>query len=64
MIFCFMVQAVGCLTPSRRPSSTEEMPFFAVTIKWMATNHSVSGSLVAWKIVPAVGEICVLHRLH
>ena len=51
MILCFTVQAVGCLTPRRRPSSTDEMPFFAVTIRWMAANQSVSGSLVAWKIV-------------
>ena len=40
------------------------MPFFAVTIRWMAANQSVSGSLVAWKIVPAVGDVCFLHRLH
>ena len=64
MILCFMVQAVGCLTPRRRPSSTEEIPFFAVTIRWTAANHSVSGSLVAWKIVPAVEDVCFLHRLH
>ena len=64
MIFCFMVQAVGCLTPRRRPSSTDEMPFFAVTIRWMAANQVTSGSLVAWKIVPAVSEVCFLHRLH
>ena len=28
----------------------------------MAANQSVSGSLVAWKIVPAVGDVCFLHR--
>ena len=38
------------------------MPFFAVTIRWMAANQCVSGSLVAWKIVPAVGDVCFLHR--
>ena len=64
MIFCFIAQAVGCLTPRRRPSSTEEIPFFAVTIRWTAANQVVSGSLVAWKIVPAVTESWVLHRLH
>ena len=64
MILCFTAQAVGCLTPRRRPSSTDEMPFFAVTIRWMAANQTVSGSLVAWKIVPAVGDVCFLHRLH
>ena len=64
MIFCFIVQAVGCLILRRRPSSTDEMPFFAVTIRWMATNHVTSGSLVEWKIVPAVSEVCFLRRLH
>ena len=64
MIFCFIDQAVVCLTPSRRPSSTEEMPFLAVTISWIAKNQVVSGSLVAWKIVPAVSETWCLHRLH
>ena len=59
-----MVQAVGCLTPSRRPDSTDEMSFFAVTIGWMAANHTVSGSLVEWKIVPAVSDVCFLQRLH
>ena len=32
-------QAVGCLTPRRRPSSTEEIPFFAVTIRWTASRQ-------------------------
>ncbi len=64
MIFCFITQAVACLTPSWRPSSTDEMPFFAVTIKWMAANHVVNGSLVEWKIVPAVSEVCFLQCLH
>ena len=64
MIFCFIVQAVVCLTPSLRPSSIEEMPFLAVTIRWIARNHVVSGSLVLWKIVPAVSETWCLHRLH
>ncbi len=30
--------------PGRRPSSTEEMSFFAVTVGWMAVDHS--GGLV------------------
>ncbi len=46
MILCFMVQAVDCLTPRRRANSTDETPFFAVTIRWMAANQMVSGSLV------------------
>ena len=33
--------------PGRRPSSTEEMSFFAVTAGWMAVDRS--GGLVAWK---------------
>ena len=39
------------------------MPFFAVTIRWMAANQSITGSLVTWKIVPAVGDVCFLHLL-
>ena len=64
MILRFIVQAVPCLTPSRRPGSTEEIPFFAVTTGWIAANQTVSGSLVEWKIVPAVSEVRFLHRLH
>src|SRR4051812_42457473 len=56
MIFCFRAQALVCLTPSLRPSSTELMPFLAVATSHMARNQAVSGSLVAWKIVPAVSE--------
>ncbi len=56
MIFCFKAQALVCLIPSLRPSSTELMPFLAVAISHMARNQEVSGSLVAWKIVPAVSE--------
>ena len=64
MILRFIVQAVACLTPNRRPSSTEEVPFFAVTTGWIAANQTVSGSLVEWRIVPAVSEVCFLQRLH
>ena len=42
--------------PSRRPSSTELIPFLAVATSHIARNQLVSGSLVAWKIVPAVSE--------
>ena len=49
MIFCFKAQALVCLMPSLRPSSTELIPFLAVTISHIARNHVVSGSLVAWK---------------
>ena len=45
-----------CLIPSRRPSSTELIPFLAVAISHIARNQLVSGSLVAWKMVPAVSE--------
>ena len=61
---CFTAQAVGCLPPRRRPSSTDVTPNFAVTIKWMAANQSVSGSLVPWRIVLAVGDVCLLQWLH
>src|SRR5919107_6267487 len=56
MIFCFRLQALVCLIPSRRPSSTELIPFLAVATSHIARNHVVSGSLVAWKMVPAVSE--------
>jgi hypothetical protein len=56
MIFCFRLQALVCLIPSLRPSSTELMPFLAEAISHIARNQEVSGSLVAWKIVPAVSE--------
>jgi hypothetical protein len=57
MIFCFMAQAVCCLTPSRRPSSIELIPFFELATSQIARNHVVSGSLVEWKIVPDVNEV-------
>jgi hypothetical protein len=56
MIFCFKAQALVCLTPSLRPSSTELIPFLAVATSHMARNQLVSGSLVAWKTVPAASE--------
>src|SRR5215213_6606477 len=56
MIFCFRAQALVCLIPSLRPSSTELIPFLAVATSHIARNQLVSGSLVAWKIVPAVSE--------
>jgi hypothetical protein len=56
MIFCFKAQALVCLMPSRRPSSAELIPFLAVAISQMARNQLVNGSLVAWKMVPAVSE--------
>jgi hypothetical protein len=57
MIFCFSAQALVCSMPSLRPSSTELMPFLAVATSRMARNQEVSGSLVAWKMVPAVSEV-------
>jgi hypothetical protein len=47
MIFCCKAQALVCLMPSLRPSSTELIPFLAVAISHMAKNQLVSGSLVA-----------------
>jgi surface antigen len=54
MTFCFSAQALVCLTPSLRPSSTELMPSLAVATSHTARNQAVSGSLVAWKTAPAV----------
>jgi hypothetical protein len=56
MIFCFSAQALVCPMPSLRPSSTELIPFLAVATSHMARNQLVSGSLVAWKTVPAVSD--------
>ena len=64
VILRFIVRAAPCLTPSRRSGSTDRMSFFAVMIGWMAVNQTVSGSLVEWRIVPAVGEVRFLPRLH
>ncbi len=47
MTFCFRAQALVCLIPSLRPSSTELIPFLAVAISHIAENQEVSGSLVA-----------------
>ena len=60
MIFGFIVWVVACRTPSQRPNFTDEMPFFAVTIRWAAAKHTVNGSFVEWKIVPTVSEVCFL----
>jgi len=56
MTFCFSAQALVCLMPSRRPGSTEPIPFLAVATSHIARNQLVSGSLAAWKIVPAVRD--------
>ena len=64
MILRFIVRAVACPTPDRRPGSTDGIPFPAVTTGWIAANHTVGGSLVEWRIVPAVGEVRFLRRLH
>ena len=64
MIFRFIVRAVACPTPNRRPGSTDGITFFAVTTGWMAANQTARGSLIEWKIVPAVSEVCFLRQLH
>ena len=64
MILRFIVQAVACPTPNRRPGSTDGIPFLAVTTGWIAANQTVGGSLVEWRIVPAVSEVRFLQRLH
>jgi len=50
-------QAVVCVVPRRRPSSIEEMPCLVCVIRYMARNHTVSGSFVELKIVPALGDV-------
>jgi hypothetical protein len=44
---------MGLLDPEPAP---ELIPFLAVAISHLAKNQLVSGSLVAWKMVPAVSE--------
>ena len=56
--------AVVCVTPSRRPSSIEEMPCLVCVMRYMARNQVVSGTLVEAKIVPAVSEVCRRQALH
>jgi hypothetical protein len=53
---CFTFQAVVCVTPTRRASSTEDMPVLDCVRWYMAWNHRLSGNLLAWKIGPAVND--------
>src|SRR3954447_12771799 len=62
--FRFSAQALVCLIPSRRPSSTEVIPSAAVAISRIARNQRVSGSLVLAKIVPAVDDAWCRHEVH
>ena len=55
MIFCFITQAVACLTPSRRPGSTDEMPFFAVTIR--AQTPHPRGNLEPHRRAPILANV-------
>ena len=55
--FCFISQAVGWRTPSRRANSIELIPPLACVSSKIARNHVVSGSFVLWKIVPAVNPV-------
>ena len=45
---------LGCLTPRRRPSSTEEIPFFAVTIRWTAANSAACQRQPWWRWIRLV----------
>src|SRR5688500_13049435 len=54
MIVCFRLQAWVGLTPRRPPSSTELIPSLAAATSHMPKNQEGSGSLGAWKRVPAV----------
>ncbi len=62
--FCFKVQALVCLIPSRRPSSTEVIPSAALLISRIARNQLVSGSLLLAKIVPAVDDAWCRQERH
>ena len=62
--FVLIFQAVVCVTPRRRPSSIEEMPCLVCVMRYMARNHTVSGTFVESKIVPAVSEVCRRQALH
>src|SRR5438309_64788 len=54
---CLIFQAVGWLTPRRRPSSMLEIPCLVWVMWYMARNQICRGNLVAAKIVPAIGEV-------
>ena len=59
-----MVQAVVWVTPRRRASSMLEMPCLLCVRWYMARNQVRSGTLVAAKMVPAVGEVCRRQARH
>jgi hypothetical protein len=40
------------------------MPLLLCVIKYSARNHLLNGSLVEWKIVPAVSDTCFRQALH
>lgn len=40
------------------------MPFFWLVTCHIARNHNVKGSLLPWKMVPAVTETCARHERH
>src|SRR5690349_10142668 len=55
------LHAVGWRTPSARCSSNELMPFLALAISHIATNHCESGSGLSSKTVPTFVENCLRH---
>ena len=55
--FCFISQAVGWRTSSRRANAIELIPPLACVSSKIARNHIVSGGVVLWKIVPVVNPV-------
>ena len=40
------------------------MPRVSVTVRYAAQNHTISGVLVLWSIVPAVSDVWYRHASH
>ena len=64
MILCFTAQAVRLLDPETAAEFHRRDAVLRRHDQVDGCKQSVSGSLVAWKIVPAVGDVCFLQRLH
>ena len=59
-----MNHAVFCVTPSARPSSCEDVPFFVFARSQTAGSHLLSGIGLASKIVPTLAVKSRPHSLH
>ncbi len=58
-----MYQAVFCVTPSARPSSCEDVPFFVLASSQTAGSHLENEIGESSKIVPTLAVNCRLHSL-